>query len=241
MNGTTDGTKLQEDWFPQVDSDIFISHSHKDIKLAQGLAGWLNQKFGLKCFIDANIWGYADELLEMINSKYSDKREDGNDGYLYNHTKCNTASKHVNVMLSIALQKMIDKTEAIFVLNTDNFIQKYGEVYKTGTYSPWIYTEIVCTELIRKKPLSEYRKQFLYEFAHQQDDIHKSYNESEYSAVYKVSIDHLKDINMQTLFDWEKNNTMDKYKLDKLYLITHPEQMKKIKNFYENKSSVLIG
>ncbi|MEL5899105.1 hypothetical protein AAGC94_13665 [Clostridium sporogenes] len=238
INGTADGTKLQDDWFPQVNADIFISHSRNDIDLAQGLAGWLNQTFGLNCFIDSNVWGYADKLLEIINSQYSNKRIDKDGGYLYSHEKCNTASKHVNVMLSIALQKMIDKTEATFVLNTDNCIKKYEDVYTTSTYSPWIYTEIVCTELVRKRPLSEYRPHITKVG---QESI-KSYNASEYCAAYKVSLEHLKDINISILCDW-KNKQIDscKYALDKLYLITHPEKMIKLEEFYKNKLSILHG
>lgn len=238
INGTVNGTKLQDDWFPQVNADIFISHSHNDIELAQGVAGWLNQTFGLNCFIDSNVWGYADELLEIINSEYSDKRSDNEGGYLYSHKKSNTASKHVNVMLSIALQKMIDKTEATFVLNTNNFIQKYADVYKTKTYSPWIYTEIVCTELVRKKPLSEYRKEII---TLAQEDVQKSYNESGYSAAYEVSLKHLKDISIPILCDWKNSKLKCKYELDKLYLVTHPKQMKKLEEFYKNKPAVLLG
>ncbi|MBU3130413.1 hypothetical protein [Clostridium tagluense] len=234
VDGTVDGTKLQNDWFPGVEADIFISHAHKDIELAQGLAGWLNKTFRLNCFIDLNVWGYADEILEMINSKHSDKRQDTDGGWLYDHKKCNTASKHVNVMLSVALQKMIDKTEATFVLNTDNFIQKYADV----TYSPWIYTEIVCTELVRNKPLSEYRKEQITKFAH--ENAQQSYN-AEYSAAYKVSLEHLTDISISTLCDWANNKTKYKYELDKLYLITHPLEMKKLEKVYKNNPSILIG
>ncbi|MBV4447918.1 hypothetical protein KM799_15090 [Clostridium tyrobutyricum] len=240
INGTTDGTKLQDDWFPQVNADIFISHSHMDIGLAQGLAGWLHKNFKLNCFIDSNVWGYADELLEIINSQYSDKREDNDGGYLYNHTKCNTASKHVSVMLSIALQKMIDKTEATFVINTNNFIQKYEDIYESATYSPWIYTEIVCTELVRNKPLSEYRKQIV-EFA--KKSIQESYDESQYSAAYKVSLEHLKNININTLCDWKNSKIKCEYEypLDKLYLITHTEEMKKLNELYTKNPYILLG
>lgn len=235
INGTADGTKLQDDWFPQVDANIFISHAHKDIDLAQGLAGWLNQTFGLNCFIDLNVWGYADELLESINTDNSDKRSDKDGGYLYDHNKCNTASKHVNTMLSIALQKMIDKTEATFVLNTNNSIQKYADVCKTKTYSPWIYTEIICTELVRKKPLSEYRRRII---TLAQESANKSYN-AEYSAAYNVSLEHLKKINISTLYDWANNKTKCNYALDKLYLITHPKEMKELEKFYRNEQYIL--
>ncbi|UPA31751.1 hypothetical protein L0P85_06335 [Terrisporobacter glycolicus] len=237
INGTADGTKLQNDWFPEVEADIFISHSHKDIALAQGLAGWLNKTFNLKCFIDCNVWGYADKLLEEINSKFSNKRLDKEGGYLYSHERCNTASKHVNIMLSIALQKMIDKTETTFVINTPNSIDKYENIYDKSTYSPWIYTEIVCTELVRKKPLSDYRKQiikFVQESA-------KSNYENGYCAAYEVSLGHLKEISMSTLCDWKNSYTGScEYALDKLYLITHPEEMKKLDEL-KKKQPILLG
>ncbi len=41
-NGNLDGTRMQENWFPQIESDIFISHSHSDEKTAITLAGFLN-------------------------------------------------------------------------------------------------------------------------------------------------------------------------------------------------------
>lgn len=242
INGTTsdivDGSKLQDDWFPQVNVDAFISHSHKDLELAQGLAGWLYKNFGLKCFIDANVWGYADELLEEINSVYSDKRHDKDGGYLYSHNKSNMASKHTNIMLSIALQKMIDKVETTFVLNTANSIQKYAEVYKNSTYSPWIYTEIVCTEIVRKKPLSEYRKQPIYKFANESADIR---NKSGYQAAYAVSLEHLINIDATLLQKWAVDNRKAKHPLDILYILTGKGYVKELAELYYNYPQILLG
>lgn len=215
IEGTTDGTKLQSEWFPEIKADIFISHSHKDIELANGLAGWLNSKFNLKCFVDSNVWKNIDELLQKINNKYSEKRPFGNSGMLYNYEKSNKASQHVNIMLSIALQKMIDKTEAIFVLNTDKCIKKYGDVYETETYSPWIYTEIISTELMRKKSLSKYREKAILE--HSDKNI-CNFSKSEYKSAYNISLDHLVNVDMSTLTKWS-NSKIEDYPLDKLYKI----------------------
>ena len=60
INGIADGTRLGKEWFPEIEADIFISHSHADEKLAKGLAGWLHSTFGLNCFIDSCVWGYSD-------------------------------------------------------------------------------------------------------------------------------------------------------------------------------------
>ena len=66
-NGSLDGSKMQANWFPQIKADIFISHSHKDENLALALAGWLKVTFGLSVFIDSCVWGYANDLLRIID------------------------------------------------------------------------------------------------------------------------------------------------------------------------------
>lgn len=242
LNGTADGSKLQDDWFPQVKADIFISHSHDDMELAQGLAGWLHKTFNLNCFIDANVWGYADKLLEKINEDYSDKEIKPNGaGITYNHQKCNTASKHVNTMLSIALHKMIDKTEAVFVINTPNSIKGYGDIYKTSTYSPWVYSEIICTEIVRKKTLLSYREQYIINKVANESRNFVAELNSQFKAAYEISLEHLKGIDVDVLVKWEKayasqNGTNA---LDELYKITHPEEMKKLLNV--KIPSVLFG
>lgn len=233
LNGVTDGTKLADDWFPQIDADIFISHSHKDEDLALALAGWLYNKFELKCFIDSCVWGYIDDLLEMINKEYSERRPDKEGGYVYNHKKCNIAASHVNMMLCMALQKMIDKTEAVFVVNTENSIMKYGDVYETATFSPWIYSEIVCTQIVRNKELSKYRSQKIIKYAM---DSTTEIN-SMYQSAYNISLDHLKDIKTTDLINWEQrwrtvNNKSDRYGLDELYKITYPDKVKKMIEFH---------
>lgn len=146
------GSKVQDDWFPALDADIFISHSHKDLDLANALAGWIYETFRLKVFIDSNVWGYTSDLLKNINDKYSNKRRDSDGGYLYNYDQCNQASQHVNMMLSVALQKMIDKVECVILLNTNNSVTVFEENENciNSTYSPWIYSEIICTQIVRQ-------------------------------------------------------------------------------------------
>ncbi|MGN0657550.1 MAG: hypothetical protein ACI4KR_12255, partial [Ruminiclostridium sp.] len=188
---SVDGTKLMEDWFPEAKADVFISHSHNDEELANALAGWLSETFGLKSFIDSNIWGYSAALLESINSKYSNKRSDDNGGYLYEHSKCNLASQHVNIMLSTALQNMIYKTECIIFLNTNNSVNQrvYDSDCINETHSPWIYSEILCSKLVRIIVPSRYKELELRHTLYEQASLQKALDIS-----YKLPLDHLTKI-----------------------------------------------
>ena len=135
MNGVLDGTKMQDDWFPQIDADIFLSHSHSDEKRAIAFAGWLYEKFGIKTFIDSCIWGYSNNLLKMIDDKHCYQEHNNT----YNYNARNYSTSHVHMILSVALTKMIDNTECIFFLNTPNSISASTIIDKTE--SPWIYSE----------------------------------------------------------------------------------------------------
>ena len=62
---TINGSQLQEYCFPNIEAEIFLSHSHKDRDLANALAGWINESFGLKVFVDSNIWEYSLSLIHI--------------------------------------------------------------------------------------------------------------------------------------------------------------------------------
>jgi len=202
------GSEIQKDWFPQIDADVFISHSHNDQKKAIGLAGWLYDKFELKVFIDSCIWGYCDNLLKMIDDEFCLQ----SDGWLYDYSKRNYSTSHVHNMLSIALTKMIDRTECLFFLNTPNSIHVSDIVSQTK--SPWIYAEIAMTEMIRQKPLSEYRGMIK-----KADGYRNIYENKEINILYDVSLDHLHTISNSELQQWKANFTNLDYPLDGLYII----------------------
>lgn len=220
LNGTT----IQNNWFPLVEADVFISHSHADKKLANAFAGWLYDEFGLTSFIDSNIWGYVDELLMLINNKYSNRRITPYGSCLYNHEKCNKASQHTNIMLLMALQNMIDKVESVFFLNTDQSITVFEDDHMNHTYSPWIYSEIVCTQLIRKRPLINYRgKQSIFA-----ESFAKSELPNNLQIQYDVSLEHLKSLDEYKLNLWNEKYQNGNYTkaLDALYEFTYKKQLK---------------
>lgn len=207
-DGTLDGSLMQSNWFPQIKSDIFISHSHRDEKQAITLAGWLYETFKIKAFIDSCIWGYSDDLLKIIDKKYCLQ----DDGY-YNYTKRNYSTSHVHMMLSTALTMMIDKTECLFFLNTPNSISTNEVVDKTE--SPWIYSEIAMTQMIRQ---TVPRRRLIQETKY----FSKGgvVNES-LKIKYDINLSHLSDIDRSTLVSWEEknNSTNAGSALDILYKI----------------------
>ena len=213
-NGTLNGSNMQENWFPQIKADIFISHSHKDEKLALALAEWLKETFGLTAFIDSCVWGYSNNLLKLIDDVYC--RNINRNSYDYD--KRNYSTSHVHMMLSVALTQMIDNTECLFFLNTPNSITPDTIINKTE--SPWIYSEISISQLIRKKELQEYRIM-------EQNESLKTFSEDKKLNIqYDLPTDHLVDINVDDLNEWEEkyekqdSENLRVHALDKLYELT---------------------
>jgi hypothetical protein len=211
-NGNIDGSKLQEDWFPQINNvDIFISHSHKDEDNAIILAGWLYKIFNIKSFIDSCIWGYSDELLRKIDNKFCLQE----DGY-YNYSKRNFSTAHVHMMLSIALNKMIDNTECLFFLNSPNSISTSNEIANTNkTNSAWIYSEIAMSKLIRKRPLSDFREMSDSRYFSKAEKV-RGMNES-FDFEYDIDLSELSNIDIADLNNWVNSYNREKYALDILY------------------------
>ena len=241
-----DGTIRQHDWFPKRKADIFISHSHNDEDLANALAGWIYDQFELKVFMDSNVWGYSDDLLEKLNEKYSNAVYYNDGDIVYNHYSCNEVSKHVNTMLSIALQKMIDNVECIILLNTNNSVSVFDENEKciSSTYSPWIYTEIVCTQIVRKKPLLLYRD-YPKKFTEGLDESSYLYIH-EMKVSYDISLSHLQNLEEIDLNLWcdeyhKYESNYKKYPLDALYHFNHNNELVYTKNLFANNTHSVIS
>ncbi|MEA5260622.1 hypothetical protein VB264_22685 [Arcicella aquatica] len=146
-NNSLNGSEIQNNWFPTIQADIFLSHSHQNEELAYRLAGWLFNKFGLKTFVDSAIWGYSDKLLRIIDNVYS--WDDPIKKNFYSYKKRNLSTSHVYLMLLTAINKMIDNCECIIFLNTPDSISSEDTIKMTS--SPWIYSEIALCNTIEKK------------------------------------------------------------------------------------------
>ena len=110
-DGFLDGSEMQDNWFPQIEADIFISHSHYDEKAAVSFAGWLYKNFRIKSFIDSCIWGYSNDLLKILDNRYCLNPS----GETYSYQKRNYSTSHIHMMLSTALMMMINKTDAMMI------------------------------------------------------------------------------------------------------------------------------
>lgn len=233
-NNIVDGSKIQKDWFPEIDTDIFLSHSSIDNKLVNAIAGWINCTFGLRCFIDSDVWCYAGSIADKLNDRFSNKRVGDAGGLLYSHENCLKVSEHVNTMLNIALQRMIDKCESVFLVNTENSIHINSSPNSIDvTYSPWIYSELVCSEIIRRKSLYSYRYNVRLEHSFTESEDISDIDEK-LTISYNVPVKHLIKIGKGELERW-KNRYDDKYPfpLDLLYIDYFHEEVEKVRKHFK--------
>lgn len=201
-DGSLDGDKMQSNWFPQIKADVFLSHSHKDEKLVIAFSGWLKKNFTLNVFIDSCIWGHSLKLQKLIDDELSR----GKDKKL-NYNKVIHAANHVHMMLNTALMQMINNCECVIFVNTPNSVRPNDVVDKV--VSPWLYSEIAMTKLIKNKNVKEHRTLKLYECF------------TEKAIQYNLDTDHLTQITSGTLNKWYKHYSADEieYPLDTLYKI----------------------
>ena len=213
-NGLLDGSQLIRNWFPTVSADVFISHSHDDEKLAVTFAGFLLDKFEITSFIDSSIWGYSNDLLWAIDVDFSLSEVDG---AMFDYNKRNFSTAHIHMMLNTALNQMIDKTECLFFLNTSNSISTKDAV-KLKTKSPWIYSEMVMSELIRRKTRDEHRDTFKSKSFSEGIGM---INERSLGVEYDLYLGHLEKIKNVDLEAWDRAYQAQKrkplYPLDTLY------------------------
>lgn len=190
-----DGTAVQNNWFPEVNASVFLSHSHMDENLAVSLAGWLHKECGVDAFVDSHVWGYANDLLRKIDNRYC-KNEDG---HTYSYERRNCSTSHVHMMLSIAIQKMIDHCECLFFINTPNSIEIAKDIDGGLLSSPWIYSELSLTKVIRHRSLSDYRQR------RSDSLLHYAINEkTDVPITYKIDLEHLPVLSVENLTSWQK-------------------------------------
>lgn len=221
-NGALDAEQMKAAWFPHVDAQIFISHSHADKRLAEGLAGWIYQRTGIRAFIDSCVWSHAQDLLDQLDEKYCTNDRDGKIIYKP-HVE---ASAHVHMMLNTALTKMIDHCECMFFLETTNSTIKNN--LQTKTNSAWIYSELAFSQLVRKKiPTRTLLTEQLKLFSGK-PNLNESLKE-QLRIEYLLELDDLMPLESDDFFSWDyrchaQHLHSSIHKLDHLY---HVKPLKK--------------
>lgn len=197
-NHKLNGRDIMNEWFPKKDYHIFLSHSHKDLKLALSIAGKLKEEHGLDVFVDSNVWLNSNDLLKIIDNEFCKNTYNTN----YNYDARNYSTSHVHMMLMNSLNSTINSSEALFFLNTPNSISA-KEVIKQETFSPWIFAEIETSKIINKiTPKRLFRKTRMF------SELQKGYvslNESanrELQISYELELGHLADLNSYEFESW---------------------------------------
>jgi hypothetical protein len=210
--GILDGSAIQKNWFPQIKADIFISHAHSDSRTAIIFSEILQNCFNLTSFIDSCVWGYANDLLRLIDKKYCYNYDD----HTYDYKKRNFSTSHVHSMLSTALMMMIDNCECIFFLDTPNSVTAKGVIDRTQ--SPWIYSEINISRLIKRKFSRHQRK--LQEF------MLKSSVEASKRIEYELDKSHFIELTEEDFSKWLDQKNERIHSLDILYKIDTDKKTK---------------
>lgn len=184
-DGSLSASEMEKDWFSQIPADVFLSHSHSDEKLAIGLAGYLWKEYQITCFIDSCVWGYADDLLKIIDEEYCRNPQETDGSYTYNYKTRNRSTSHVHMLLNGALAKMIGRTECLIFLNTPNSIKTEDVTNGAKTASPWIYSELLMATAFPRKVPNRYRRYLAH------GDGKVIFENKELQVAYNVPIDKL--------------------------------------------------
>lgn len=202
--GNIDAVKTKQNWFNCSEPfDIFISHSHNDKNLAVALAGWLYESFKLRCFVDSELWECCYEKIPQIKQECRDK-----------NIESTQISSGVYIMLQMALIQMMDQSESVFFLNTNNSLKKFP--FANTTFSPWIYSEISATRFLRQTIHKEKVEQ-------PRSGVLNCSSESHSPFEFQIDVSDFPIITWNDLSNWkDSTNTFSRDPLGNLYKLIKP-------------------
>lgn len=195
-----DGDGTESEWFPQLKKHVFISHSHKDEAAALFLAGLLKDRLGIDAFVDSAAWGcyreLAERLYEAARGPYMSLSSSQKD------LLRSSATEHAHCMLSKSLIQMMDRCECMFFLNTKASVglNNIG-TSDYSTFSPWIYTEIEASRVLRRYKYQRF-------FAKAANESLRSFARGETVRVqvsYPLNLEHLDKLSPKRFFQWVAN------------------------------------
>lgn len=212
-NNCIDGDKLEKELFKEINADVFISHSHNDKELAVAIYGLLKKEMGLAPFVDYCVWEHVNKTLNELNNRYNVIRTETDNSKIYNYDKANYFASHLYLMLNSALNNMLNKTECLLFINTENSVIPLDRTNVSGqTFSPWIYSEIVMANTMQQTDPQRYN--FLkhsYEHAAEMNE--------QVLITHKLNLSQFKSIDFGILYRWQKSKNQVEHPLDTLYKI----------------------
>jgi len=221
-SGEIDASAVMREWFGGISAEVFISHSRADKDFALTLAGWLSMELNISSFIDSCAWGHANNLLRDIDNAYCRTGES-----TYSYQKSTVTASHVHLMLSTALSQMIDRSECVFFLKTENSLKSTSVQEMTAenadsvTQSPWLFHELSMLRLIRRREKEEHRTMKLMALKA------ANFSEARVSPLiinYPIKLDDVPILEADQLNDWrsKKRDSTDQHSLDLLYEVLPP-------------------
>lgn len=192
-----DGEGTESEWFPQLKKHVFISHSHKDEGIALLVAGVLKDRLGIDAFVDSAAWGCYRELAECLYAVA--KRGYPRIALQHDAQLRMSATEHAHCMLSKSLIQMMDRCECLIFLDTPASVGLRNiDTAECSTFSPWIYTEIEASRVLRRykyprsvrKVINESLRSFAMDEAPQLE------------VVYPLNIEHLGKLSPQAFLQW---------------------------------------
>jgi hypothetical protein len=124
--------------FERKNFDIFISHSHKDVKMVMELAEKIHKETNSFCFVDSKYWPYFNDVIEdCIQIMYKNDER----GKLSLCDISKTVRDIIDIYLLEALQIQLLYSEIIIIVKTENY----------SLNSHWIRYENNVIDYIRDK------------------------------------------------------------------------------------------
>lgn len=159
IKGEIKAETIIENIFPDEKPHIFISHSHKDEKVATRFANFIYENFGIISFIDSMFWNHLKDPTRQLHEKYCKIKGSSS----YNYDTSNKLLEHMHSMLSISLLNVMHNSDCVLFIDSENSVYpssvSYPPEYSDNiTISPWIFNEISYANILKEKRHHEIEK-----------------------------------------------------------------------------------
>jgi hypothetical protein len=191
-----DHSSFVKNWFPKTGCHIFLSHSHGDIEIVTLIANVLYSKYGIKSFIDSYFWKNVNSAIIEIDEKHNKIRTD-----LYDYKGSMQTCSNFYMILSNALSESIHESDSFFFICT-NYNKGSSDQYRKKTFSPWIYSELKISSLLKPSPHKDRPYAFIDSFIRKTNKASATATIDEsFRVQYELPNYHLTKVDIENFFD----------------------------------------